>query len=390
MGHRPTSVALALVCSAALIAGCGSSTGTASVRSGAGGVNNSAQPPAAELSAAVSALGRASTLTTSVRLGATGTGLGPLLGLLDNQSGRAGRSPLAGGTLSVEVVAPAGKTIGDLGSAGAKSDADADLTLGSAETTYLEVRHVDQTLYLRANVKQLLTAAGQPGAYASLESKAASLPQFVQAYLDGKWISLPDATLSLLGSLAAGGLGASASPTPVPSASAPDPFGRLSTLLDHGVTVRRLSAGRVDRLLVTVPRQSLITAMRSGAGVLGRLGILGRLGGGADRGGLHIGEAPRQFPAGAAGGPIRLVADVEQGALSQLSIDLGGTARSSGVHPQLDIAIARTGPQISAPSGAVAADAVGLLGLFSLFSGSATGGGGAGLLGGLGGLSNGA
>ena len=375
--RRLAAPVLALACCAALIAGCAAATDTASVIASPGGVNNSAQSPAAELTAAAAALGNGRALTTTLKLGTTDALLGPILHSLGATLTPAQVADLAGLQVTLEAVAPHGTTISDLGSAA--DAASFSLTVSSGATTYLAIRHVDQTLYAQADVKDLLAAVGQSSRYAALEAKASSLPSFVQALLDGKWVSLPDATLSLLRSLGSGGLGASPAPSPSvsPSVSPAKILGELQNLLAHDVKVTRLGTGRVDRLALTASPQGLAS------GLIGRFGaargfVLPR------RARVTIGEAPRQMPSRAVPQTVTVSADVVQGALSELSLNLGQYAPRTHVDLPLELLIARSGVAITAPSGAVAVDAIGLLSLASLLGGH---GAGSGLLGGLSGLS---
>jgi hypothetical protein len=354
----------------AAVAACGGATGVTSVSTDPGGVNNSAQAPSAELASAVTNLGAGTALSVTLRHGGSERLLARMLRGAGVPLAGVDFAQLAATQLSVETVAPSGKTIGDL-DAGDLS-ASSDLAVRSGTTTYLEVRHVDKTLYLRVDLKDLLAAVGQPGRYTALESKASSLPGFAKAFVAGDWVALPDSTLSLLRSLRGGSLGATA--TPGPSAGAAPAvrlIAELRTLLTHGVRVTRVSAGTTDRLALTVSARSLVADLRAlrpaalGSGARARSG----------RAPLSTSAAGRLT--------VRLGAAIREGALSALTVNLGQLTRHPRLSLPLQAVFARTGPAISAPSGAVQVDAVGLLGLFDLFGGQRAGNG---LLGGLGGL----
>lgn len=348
MTRRPCLAVVALAGAATMLAGCGAVTGLQTVQPESG-TNNSSQPPAAELTSAVAALGNASTLTTAVTLGTTATVLGPILHSLGAKLTPNQVATLAGAQISLEVVAPHGKTINDVGSSG--DAAQYAFELSSNGTTYLALRSLNQTLYVQADVKDLLTTIGEASKYAALERKVATLPGFVQALVAGKWVSLPDDTLSLLRSMGDGGLlnAPSASPSP---AERPNILGALKTLLSRDVTVTRISAGSTDRLLLTANSRALT------AGLLNSFAAAVP---GAGRG------RPKLSPSDVPSEKVTLTADVTHGALSELSINLGQYDKPKKIDVPLDVTFARSGPEISAPSGAVQADIVGLLGLMDLF-----------------------
>lgn len=355
MGRRPSLVVVALTGAVALLAGCGAVTHAQTV-SPLSGTNNSSQRPAAELGNAVSALGNASTLTTTVKLGTTAAILGPILSSLGADLTPTQVAALAGAQISLEVAAPDGETINDL----AKKPASAavDFTVSSNGKTYVELRHVNKTIYLQVDVLDLLTLVGDPGEYATLQAKAANLPAFVQALLNDKWISLPDATLSLLTSLGGGGgLGSATTATPNLAHSL-NLIAALRTLLTHDVAVTRVSAGTTDRLWLTAHSRVLARELvRDLHAVFPRIGH--RLPGG------RLGRIPNV--------KVHLRANIVHGALSKLSINLGQYAKSHKINVPLVVLFARSGPEISAPSGAVPVDLSGLLGLASLAGGQGNG-----------------
>lgn len=353
MGRRPSQAVVALASATALLAGCGAATNAQTV-SPMSGTNNSSQRPAAELRNAVSALSNASTLTTTVKLGTTATILGPILTSLGADLTPTQVAALAGAQISLEVAAPDGETINDL----AKKPASAavDFTVSSNGTTYLEIRHVSRTIYIRVDLKDLLTVVGDASEYPKLVAKAATLPTFVQALVADKWVSLPDATLSLLRSFGGGGgLGANASPSVAPSVNL---LRALEMLLTRDVKVTRVSAGSTDRLRLTANSRVLARELvRDLRAVFPRIGR--RLRGG------RIGRVPSE--------KVRLNASIVHGALSELSINLGQYDKSKKINVPLEVLFARSGPTISAPSGAVPVDLSGLLGLASLFGGQGSG-----------------
>jgi hypothetical protein len=357
--RRLSLAAIALAGTVAVLAGCGAAINTAPFNP-ASGTNHSSQPPNAELKGAILALGDAPTLTTTISLGTTANVLGPILTSLGATLTPAQVAVLAGGQLTVEVAAPKGKRIKDI----SRTDESAAyaFTMSANGTTYLSVRRLDKTLYLQVDAKDLFTLVGQAGRYAGLEAKSATLPTFVQALLTDKWVSVPDATLSLLKSLQGRGFGAAPSPTPS-SRELPNLVSELATIFTRDVTVTRLSAGSTDRLQVTANSRVIAAALR---------GLLAAARPGAPQG------RPLTRPGRLPNGNVTVLANVVHGALSELSVNLGQYVTHRTVNVPLDVTFVRSGATISAPSGAVAVDTVGLIGLFGLLSGPG-GGAGAGL-----------
>src|SRR3569623_2556805 len=110
MFRRTATAVVALTATAGLLAGCGGSS------SGGGSTpaaNDSGASPAAELRSAITALGPASTLTTTLKLGADGS---QLLDFVHSQDKSANLTAsqaalIAGAAVSFEIAAPSGKTL---------------------------------------------------------------------------------------------------------------------------------------------------------------------------------------------------------------------------------------------------------------------------------------
>lgn len=358
--QRRTSLAmLALASSVALVAGCGGSSSggsTGSTTVGGTGTNNSTQAPSAELTSAFSALGKASTLTTSLKLGATADVIKSLASssgstLTDDQA-----NAIVGAQISVEVQAPSGKTLSDL-SAGGTGGA-VNFTVSDNGTNWLSVRSVNKILYLQVDLKDLLNAIGESSALSQVTSLESSpqFPAFAKALLDGKWVSLPESfASSLTGSSSSG---SSASPQQAQAV-----INGLKQILTNDVTVTRTSSGSTDVLKLTANSKTVATdfinavtsAVPTAAAALGS---------------TDTSQIPSK--------DITLGATVTGGALSQLSIDLGqfAPAKDQPASLPVDLDFAQTGPAITAPSGAVAVNTTELTQLFSGFAGGLGGSGG--------------
>lgn len=358
--QRRTSLAmLALASSAALVAGCGSSSSggsTGSTTTGGTGTNNSTQAPSAELTSAFSALGKASTLTTSLKLGATADSIKKLANssgstLTDDQA-----NAIVGAQISVEVQAPSGKTLSDL-SSGTGGGA-VNFTVSDNGTNWVSLRSVNKTLYLQVDLKDLLNTIGESSALSTVQGLESNpqFPAFVKALIEGKWVSLPESAASSLTGASSGG--SSASPQQAQAI-----VSGLKQILANDVTVTRTSTGSTDVLKLTANSKTVATD------------FLNTVTTAVPTAALALGQTDTsQIPSK----DITLGATVTGGALSQLSIDLGQFAPADQQPATLpvDLNFAQSGAAITAPSGAVAVDTTELAQLFSGFAGGLSGAGG--------------
>jgi hypothetical protein len=343
--HRRSSLAiLALASSAALVAGCGGSSS-----GGTSGTNDSSQSPSAELSSAVSALGDASTLTSTLKLGATASDLQGLAASSGSSLTSAQANALAGAQIAAVVSAPSGKTISDLQSD--TTGASADITLSNNGTNWVSLRVVDKTLYVQANLKDLLNALGKGATYAQLQASSAQLPTFFQSLIAGKWISLPSSAAASL----TGGAAPSSSPNPSQFLAFVD---ALKSLLTQDMTVARTSTGSTDEFALTANSKTLVqdfiskveAALPAASSALAQ-------------------ATPGHVPSRS----IQLNAQVTNGALSQLSIDLGQFDQQHKRHLPVVLEFSQGGSAVGAPSGAVAVNTQELQ-LLSSLSGGISGG----------------
>jgi hypothetical protein len=360
--YRRTSLSMiAFLGSAALLAGCGSSSSGGSTASGGSstgtgtgsGSNNSSQTASAELTSAVTALGNASTLTAAIKLGATPADITSLLKANKATLSPAEVNAIAGAQIAIEVSAPAGKKLSDLTS-GATGEA-VNFSISDNGTTFLSIRSVDKTLYLQADLKDLLNTIGQSSTYQGLAAETSALPSFIQALFAGKWVSLPESAASSL----TGGLGASTGASANP-AQEQQFITALQGILAKDVTVTRTSSGSTDQLALSANSQTLakdlVTALSSAVPAAAS----------------ELGSAD---PSSVPSRTIALTAAVTNGSLSQIAIDLGQFANKGKTSFPLDLNFTQGGAAITAPSGAVKVDTSQLGALFG------------GLAGGLGGSS---
>ncbi|HVV76836.1 MAG TPA: hypothetical protein VHC43_12440 [Mycobacteriales bacterium] len=349
MFRRSATAVVALTAAAGLVAGCGSSS---SGGAKAPASNVSGASAAAELSSALTGLGQASTLTTTLKLGSSGS---QLLSFIKAQNPSAKITAhqadlISGGAISFEVAAPSGKTLSTMG--GLSNSGAANIALSVNGTGYFAIRVVNQVLYVQADLKDFLNAIGQAQAYRQIQSAGGQLPSFLSALVQGKWISLPLSTLKGL----AGSLGAAPSTTnPTQSKHLLD---QLKSLLTNDVTVTKSSSGGVDTLTLTTNLKSFVTDFTTtfASSIPGA---------GAALGSADLSKVPNK--------DVSLVATVSSGALSSLSVDLAQFAKNPKGTLPIQLSFVRSGPAITVPSGAVAVDLSQLGGLLGAFGGSSGG-----------------
>ncbi|MBV9485970.1 MAG: hypothetical protein JO246_07915 [Frankiaceae bacterium] len=329
MQRRLSYAVIALASSAALVAGCGGgSSGGSTGSTGATGTNNSSQTPSAELTSAFSNLSKAQTLTLGLHLD---TDAATLKGIASDSSSTltdAQANAIAGAKIQIEVVAPSGKTIGDL-SSGGSTGAAVDFTVSDNGTNWVTIRSVNKTLYVQAAVKDILDAVGQGQMYAQLQAGVAQAPSFVQALFQGKWVSLPESAASSLTGSSGSGSGQQAQQL----------VDGLKQILANDVTVTRTDTGTTDTLELKANSRTLASDFVTTFSSL------------VPQAQSALSQAD---PSSVPNRDIVVNAGVTNAALSQLSIDFGQFSPDPATnHLPLVVDIAETGPAITAPSGAV-------------------------------------
>lgn len=352
MPRRTALAAVVLTATASLLAGCGGSS------SGGGGStstsNNSSLTPQAELTSAVQALGSASNLTATLKLGGSGSQLLDFVKAQDKSAHltAAQASEIAGLSLSFDFSAPSGKTLSD--ASGLSSGGSANIAVSEGSKSLITIRFVNKVLYLQADLEDVLNDLGQAATYRQIQAASGQLPGFIGALVSGKWVSLQLSALQQL----TGSLGAVASATPN-SAQQQHLLTALEALLTKDVTVKRTSSGSTDELALTANLRALAGDITSTfAGVIP--------GAGAALGSADLSSVPDK--------DITLNASVTDGTLSSLTFDLGQIAKSGHGTLPIELAFSKSGTSITAPSGAVAVDLSSLGSLLGAFGGGGLGG----------------
>ena len=308
-GLWPTALAT-LVMLVALV-GCGGSSGGGS--------------PKDSLLTGIDGVTKADRLTTTIRLETTAADLQKLAQASGDSLDPQIASVIAGADIVIETVRGSGGTAVDL--RGVANGA-----------TLVELRSVNDTLYIQGDVRGILTAINKKSSYADLRAQTKSMPSFVQAAISGQWVSLPASTLSSLATLSGGA--ASSAPS-----QGPKLFADLRQAIDKDVTVTTAgSDSRGTHYVLHADTKALATDLRSAV----QDGVPGG------------GVISQRLPTNVTHQNVRFDAWVRGGALSQLSINLlqfGDTSTvPAGATLPLTITFDRTGSDIAAPTGATPVD----------------------------------
>ncbi len=337
LGRMHRGVALGAVAAGLLVAGCGNQV--------------SGKPPQQELSASVTNLGENKQLSVTVALDGSPSDLQAL-----SKSGGTALSPtlaglLAAGTVSVEVKSD--KKLSELNATNA-SGIDAHLVANVDGGRLVELTSVNNTLYLRADVRKLLQLANRPSLLSELQSRAATLPAFVKAGLEGQWVSISgDAARGLLSQL--GG----ATPNAAQQRRLLD---QVKAVLDRDVTATRVGQGgaKGDHLVLTGNVRKLGTDLVDAlsSAVPGNP------------------AASQLKPADLPDKPVTVDAWVKDGQLSEVSVDLvqlasaNSAAALKGRHVPLVMTFSSGDVSITAPSAATPVDLSQILPLVGALSSS--------------------
>lgn len=334
--HRPRSVALvaSTVVAMAGAAGCGG-----------GSSNSTPSNPKAELVASVQDLSHGDALTTTVSLHTTARAL---QGFARGQGSSLSAS--TAGALSSARIVVAAKTADGKDLSGAKGT-DVSLVGTSRGHTLIELRVVSGDAYLRGDVPAVLALAGQSDELSSLRSKAAQLPAFVQAFLDGRWVSLSGiAAQGLLGTFGGGTTSSGG------KGQAQQLTDELTAVLHRDVTVRKVGSdslgdhlvlsGHARALAADVVR-TLSTSVPGGSLMLSK---------------VDPGKVRDQL--------VTVDAWVRDGTLTQVQVDLGQFAHDGhrATHLPLTVSFVQSAGDITKPAGATPVDLTRLSGLAGALS----------------------
>jgi len=319
-----------------LVAGC---VVVAAAATACGGSSGGSSGPSGSVVDSIDALGSAGTLTTTVRLDATPAALQAAAKASGSTLDAATARAITGASIVIET-----------DKSGDSHNTDVRVVEGS--NPLLELRTVNDTLYLQGDVQAILTLFHKQALFANIEAQTKSMPSFVQAVVNGQWVSLPSAALSSLAQ--AGGSGTSGA-----TSSGPKLLGELRDIVKKDVTVTAAGSDtRGDRYVLSANESVLANDLRSAAVD-------------AVPGGSLLGQ---RLPSTSANRTIKLDAWVNDGSLAAVSLDLAqfdDSGKSTTPLP-LTFTFERSGDAISAPSGAVPVDLTQLGTLFGALSGGSS------------------
>jgi hypothetical protein len=357
MRRTPILAAVAFATALGVLSGCGTTAGPAAP-GGAGHAVVNAAPAAdttstaagAQLLAGIAALGRRSTLTATAGLDASPTTVSAAASSLGHPLTTAQALALSGLRVSRELLAPEGDTVADLRGHPAKGSRA--FTVASHGTSYLQLRRVHGTYYLRGDIKDALVLTGHRALWQTLKANEASLPTFLRALAKGRWISLSPATAKLIKRAIGQRI---TIPTPAQITSL---LRDIRAVLIRDVTVTQVGSdtdSRTTHFLLTASAATigpdLLAVIRKDLPAL------------ATRMSARLSA---RHPA-AEGGRVTVRATLTGGVLTELRTNLAALDPALGTTAvPLVLHFRRSGPPIAAPAHSTPVDLSGLLGLAGL------------------------
>ena len=323
--------AISAVAAVGLLAGCGSGTSATKTAS---------EDPKTAFSSGLDGLGNTDALTVTLKLDASSDQLVALS--KEDPSGTPLTAKQAQELSTASVVIETKTTDGSkLSTATGSSPSKAAFRLAVQDSgsSLAEIRSLDNTLFVQADLKTLLDIFGKSKQYGDLTARTSSLPPFVQAFVQGKWVSLD---LNSLKSLASQ-FGASASTNPQQNQKL---LNDLKATLGRDVTVTRVGTDdQGDHLKVTAQSRTLVDD------------IVKTVQADMPSAGLATNALK---PSSVPDHSVVIDAWVKDGALSKLSLDLVQFAKpgeaKAGDHLPVVLTFDKSGDDIGKPSGAVAVD----------------------------------
>jgi len=345
--RRPLTVfAAAGAVAAVLLTGCGS---------GSSNTSTSSQDPKTAFSTGLSGLTDTDVLTLTIKLDTTPENLvafakeGPDPSTLDPQVAQ----EIASAQLVLETKTEDGSKLSAAKPGQSSAKTASRLVFVDGGNTLAEIRFRSDAIYAQAQVKSLLDLFQQSKAYADLAARAAQMPAFVQAFVQGKWVSLDLNALKAL----AGQFGANASPS---SAQSQKLLTDLRALLNRDVTVTRVGTdSNGDHLKLTTQSRQLASD------------FVQALGTDVPAAGLATGSfKPSTVPDHS----VVVDAWVKDGVLSKLAVDVVQFAKPGEAKPGDSLPVVvqfdRSGDDISAPTGATPVDTTQLFTLLGSLAGN--------------------
>ena len=349
-GRSSSLVAAGSTVAAIVLAGCG--TGSSSGHA-------VPKDPKGELTASVSNLGDSDTLGATLKLDIPPAVLQQLARSQGDQLTAGDAAAVSGAQLVIEAKTTNGKNLADLKSSDKNATAVAIRAISNGHT-YLEMRVLSGDLYLQGDVKGFLGLIHKAKTYDEVKARAATLPDFVKALVNGQWVSLNGAAAQSV----AGQFGVqTGSQSGDKQGQAAKMLDDLKSLLNKDVTVTRLgSDDRGDHLRLSGNAKTLVNDAYQSFST-------------AVPGGAALSQAkPQKVPSRV----VTVDAWVKDGVLSEISIDLGqflDKKQAAAASRPLPITLTFTqqGDDITKPNGVTPIDLTQLGSLFGALSSGASG-----------------
>jgi len=343
MRRRLTSMAAVAAVTTVALTACGGGSGAKSTAS---------QDPKAAFSTGLSGLADTDALTLTLKLDTTGD---KLVGFA-KESGDTLDPKVADQIASADLVFETKTADGTKFSAvkpGASVKTAARIVIQDGGQTLGEFRVLTDALYAQADVKTLLQLFQQQKAYAGLTTRAAQMPAFAQAFVQGKWVSLD---LNALKAIAGQFGGANASPSTQQTQKL---LADLKAVLGKDVTVARVGTDdQGDHLKLTTQSRAFVTDLMQAVST------------DIPAASLATGSFK---PSSVADHSVVVDAWVKDGALAKLSVDVVQFAKPSEVKPGDSLPVVltfdRSGDDIAKPSGATPIDTTQLFTLLGSLGG---------------------
>ena len=234
MNRQLITVAAVGAMSAALLAGCGSSS-SPSTNPGTSVSSTAGETPIQQIQTALTSLASGTDLTATFQLGLSGSSLESLVNTIGHSSlTSAQANEIAGG----KIVIAEHTTASSLSSAVSTPNSNqTDVSFIDDGTTLVDVRSISGVVYIQLQLGKLFTLFNAPpGELSGIQAYASNLPTFVQKLIDGDWISIQTSDLKSLEQEITGAVGASAPASP--NSSQQQAFlSNLEQILTNDVTV---------------------------------------------------------------------------------------------------------------------------------------------------------
>ena len=319
---------------------------------GSGGGSTVSKDPKTAFSTGLSGLSDTDALTVTLKLETTGDKLVGFAKESGDKLDPTVAQEIASAAIVLETKTSDGTHLSDI-KPGKKVSSASRFLIQDNGRTLGEFRVMTDALYAQADVKTLLDLFQQSKAYADLTARAAQMPAFAQAFVQGKWVSLD---LNAVKALASQFGGAAASPSTQQSQKL---LTDLKVVLGKDVTVTRVGsdAGGDHLKLTTQSRQFVTDLMQALSADVPAAGL-----------------ATSSFkPSSVPERSVSVDAWVKDGVLSKLSVDIVQFAKPSEVKPGDSLPVvllfARSGDDITKPAGATPIDTTQLFTLLGSLGG---------------------